>query len=211
MSGTDACAGPEPESCDRATEPDAGASCDRLAGAVEVIAIFGPTASGKSAVAEAVADGSGRRSCRPTRCRSTAACRSSRTSRRRPTRLVGDPLARGGDERRRVRGARARGDRRARRSARDARSSPAAPGSTSAPRSPSSTSRRPPRPSARPRSSEEVDERSRRRARAARRRSIPRGGRASTRTTGGALVRALELAESGRVADGRTRTGSGAA
>ena len=76
-----------------------------------VLAIFGPTASGKSAVAEAIAERIPAEIVSATPCRRTAACRSSRTSPCGPTRLVGIwPLDHGLGGR--VRGPGARGDRR---------------------------------------------------------------------------------------------------
>ena len=122
-----------------------------------VLAIFGPTARGKSAVAEAIAERDpGPRSSRPTRCRSTTASRSSPTSRRRAARRGS------GRSSTRPRSASTRSSPTPRstrpRRRRRRPSSSAGPGSTSAPRSPSSTCRPAPEPGARERWEELYDE-----------------------------------------------------
>ena len=82
-------------------------------------------------------------SCPPTRCRRSAGCRSSRTSRSAPTRLLGIWAADARGVGRRVSGARSRGGRRARRRRLDAGGRGRAPASTCARRWPGSSCRRP--------------------------------------------------------------------
>ena len=103
--GVESTCGPRARPTTSSTAPARGCVTDL------VLAIFGPTASGKSAVAARSRSASRRSSSPPTRCRSTAACRCSRTSLRAAARR--DLAARPRSVRRRVSAARARGDRRA--------------------------------------------------------------------------------------------------
>ena len=70
---------------------------------VEVVAIFGPTASGKTAVAEALADALGTEVVSADAMQVYRGLPILTNQPERPTRLVGDPRARRGDVRRRVR------------------------------------------------------------------------------------------------------------